>query len=124
MGNIHRPYAIDVHETRDKEGVRLGNHAFGRIIQFIELLCWTGSRIRQGYRTELSQLDVLRAITKGLIHPHSKFAGGHCTDMAIDAITAPGMQFNAQQPDRRPRAQLRGIIGSRQAAKLQQSWFG
>ncbi|MNN73056.1 hypothetical protein D3C81_1891440 [compost metagenome] len=123
MGNVHRTHAIDIHITGDKEGVRLGDHGLGRIIQFIEALGRTCRRILQGHRLILPQLDVLRAVAIGLIHCHGKSARGHRADMPIDAIAPAGMQLNAQQTDRRTRAQLRRIIARRQAAELQQSRF-
>ncbi|MNN97842.1 hypothetical protein D3C81_2170840 [compost metagenome] len=70
MGNVHRTLAIDVHVTGDEKGVRLGDHGFGRVIQFVEVLGDTRRRVRQRHGTKLAQLDVLRAIAKGLLHRH------------------------------------------------------
>jgi hypothetical protein len=62
VGNIHRTLAIDVHITGDKEGVCLGDHRPGNIVQPVEMLRGARRRIRQRHRTKLAQLNVLRAI--------------------------------------------------------------
>ncbi|MCY1173298.1 hypothetical protein D9M73_134540 [compost metagenome] len=121
--NIHRAFTVDVHITGNEKGVRLGDHGFARVIQFAEMLGGTGRRIGQRHRAKLAQLNVLRAIAEGLVHRHRETIHGHGTDMPIDAVAAAGVQLDAQQSDGRAFAQLRGIIKSRQTAKLQQARF-
>ncbi|MNX80293.1 hypothetical protein D3C86_1119480 [compost metagenome] len=121
--HIHRALTVDIHITGNEERVRLGDHSFGRVIQFVEMLGGTRRGIGQRHRAKLAQLNVLRAIAEGLIHRHRETVCGHGANMPIDAVAAAGVQLDAQQTDGRAVAQLCGIINSRQAAKLQQARF-
>ena len=123
MGDIHRTLTLDVHIAGDKEGICLGNHRPGRIIQLAVMLRASRCRIFQRHRSKPAQLNVLRAITVGLLHRHAKAARRCSTDTTDDTVAAPGVKFDPQQTDRSAVSQLRRIIGSRQAAELQQPWF-
>ena len=91
MGNVDRTLAIDIHIAGDKEGVCLGDHAFGRVIQPGEMLRDTRRGVSQRHRMKLPQLNVLRAIAKGLIDCHAEASRGHGLDVPIDAVAPPGV---------------------------------
>lgn len=121
--HIHRTFTVDLHITGNEERVCLGDHGFGRIIQFVEMLGGTCRRIGQRHRAKLAQLNVLRAIAEGLVYRHGETTRSHGADMAIDAVATASVQLDTQQANGRAVAHLRRIVNGRQAAKLQQARF-
>ncbi len=64
---------------------------------------------------KLAQMDVLRAVAQRLFDRHIKAACGQRIDAPVETNAAAGVQFDFQQADRRAVAQLRRVIGGRQA---------